>query len=158
TNIHVGSNGICYIAGTLNLENPASFNTLTVDDSADGGQRVISLSTVVGNPSDSEGNTDDLWGRISGILGTINFEYIDTRSLTLHTGTNDSNVVNVLATNPYWGPTNIVSNSLTTVNVGDVAGVQNIATTLNLENPLSYDSIFVDDVADTSTRTVTLQT
>jgi hypothetical protein len=147
------------IVGTLNVENPYSFNTITVDDSADSGQTAL-LSTLGTNPSDSEQNADP-WGSISGLsLGNINYEYADTKSVTLMSGIADT--INVSGTGT---TTNIVGTLLlfglsgTTVNVGDGGTVQGIMGTLNIDNPLGFNVLTVDDLADSSgTRTATLGT
>jgi hypothetical protein len=147
------------IVGTLNVENPYSFNTITVDDSVDGGQTAL-LSTLGTNPSDSEQNADP-WGSISGLsLGNINYEYADTKSVTLMSGTADT--INVSGTGT---TTNIVGTALlfglsgTTVNVGDGGTVQGIVGTLNIDNPLGFNVLTVDDSADSGgTRTATLGT
>jgi RTX calcium-binding nonapeptide repeat (4 copies) len=137
---------------TLNIENPASFMTLDVDDTVQTNQ-TFTLSSFV-NPSDSEGNAD-LWGRINS---NINYEYSDTLELNLNIGSGD--LVNVQGTGP--GPTNIVSTTTTfqaanTFVVGNAGSVQGILGPLNIEDPKYYNNITVDGSADPF-RTVTLST
>jgi Ca2+-binding RTX toxin-like protein len=52
--------------------------------------------------------------------------------------------------------TNIVSNGATNVTVGNSGSVQAIAGTLNLENPPNFDTIVLDDSADSTARSVTI--
>jgi hypothetical protein len=103
TTVNVGSGGSAQkILGNLNIENPhdfttIDFTTINVDDSLDFSQPTVTLSTLGINSIDSERNTDP-WGEISGLPGgaDINYEYFDTRSLTLKTG--PASTVNVWAT------------------------------------------------------------
>jgi autotransporter-associated beta strand protein len=160
TTINVGNAGrIQDIGGTLNLEGT---NSITIDDSADPSNLQWFLTTLGINPNDA-GMTGDLWGEVDYNGSTeINYEYNDTSSLTLATGGSGPGTgVEVLATNPndLGCQTNIVSHAPTTVKVGDASisrDVQTIASTLNLENPTSVDTIIVDDSFDNTARTATL--
>jgi hypothetical protein len=156
-NVGNSTDGVQDIAGTLNIENPAAPSTVNVDDSADTSAPTFTLSTLGVNPDDSEyslGNTDT-WGQISGLPGggLINYEYADTRSLTLQTG--GGATVNVLATGPRV-ITNLVGRRTppgfadkdTTVNVGN-GSLAGIAGTLNIENPTWFSDITVHDSSDT---------
>jgi len=84
--VNVGAAGsVQAVTGTLNIENPASPNTLTVDDSSDSTGRSAVFSGFV-NADDSQGNSDP-WGRIHGLApADINYEYADTSSLAVTTG------------------------------------------------------------------------
>ena len=158
--VNVGDAGsVQGILGTLNIENPPSRNTITVDDSADATARTVTLSSFV-NPDDSEDDGHP-WGKIHGLApADINYEYPDTSSVSVLTGTAGSgnvingNVINVLAT--HSPETNLVAHAAATVNVGDAGSVQGILGTLNIENPPSRNTITVDDSADATARTVTL--
>jgi hypothetical protein len=148
-NIGNGSIGVQGILATINVENPPSLNTINVNDSADATARTTYLGTFT--PSG-----DSNWGYISGLApANINYEYADTASVTVTTGSASGNVVNVLATGDM---TNLVSNRSTTVNVGKAGSVQSIVGTLNIENPPSLDTINIDNSADGTARTTTLGT
>jgi hypothetical protein len=152
--INVGNTTVSGITDTLNIENPSAFNTVLIHDSADTTARTATLQNIGANPNDSEGNNDP-WGQVSGLGGAnINYEYDDTGSLTLQTGTASGNVINVLATK--GGPTNIVTGAATTINVGN-GTVSGILGTLNLESPPNFNTIVLNDASDTTARTVTIQ-
>jgi hypothetical protein len=154
--VNVGNGGsLVDISGTLNIENPSGSSDITVDDSADTSASTFTLSTLGANPADTQGDSDT-WGQISGLPGggLINYEYPDTPSLTFKTGWRAT--VNVLATGV---TTNLVGNGPTTVKVGNSTdGVQDVAGTLNIENPPALTTVTVDDSADTSAPTFTLST
>jgi hypothetical protein len=153
--VHVGDSGnVQSIRGTLNIENPPSRSTITVDDSADATARTVTLSSFV-NLGDSESDSDQ-WGKISGLAPTdINYEYADTSSVTVNTGTGGV-TVNVQATG---ASTTIVNNaSGDVVNVGNAGSVQAIHGDLTVENPPYHSTLNVDDSADAAARVVTLDT
>jgi hypothetical protein len=149
--VNVGNNGsVQAIAATLNIENPPSFDVLTIDDSADTTGRTVTL----GSSTLSDGSAS---GYVSGLAPvTINYEYADVRSVTVMTGGGGA-VVNVLATGV---TTNLVANGdrdgSDVVNVGDAGSVQGIAGTLNIEDPPSFVALTIDDSADLAGLTVTL--
>jgi hypothetical protein len=164
--VNVGNAGsVQSIFCTVNIENPPSFNDITVDDSADPNNPTVTLSTLGTNPTDSEGD-GDIWGQISGLApANINYEYRDTNSLTVKTGIGLV-TVDVLATGPSV-TTNLVATTVTdgsgptsdtTVNVGNAGSVQAIQGALNIENPVFFNDITVDDSVDTGNPTVTLST
>ncbi len=155
--VNVGNNGsVQGITGDLNIENPPSHTTINVDDSTDGTARTVTLSTLGTNPADSEGNTDS-WGQISGLaLANINYEYADTNSLTVKTGTASSTAVDVFTTQV---TTNLIGNGPTTITVSNGGSVQGIQADLNIESPTAADNtIVVDDSLDGPARTATLTT
>ncbi len=156
TTVNVGNAGsVQGILDTLNIENPPSVTRINVDDSADSTARTVTLSTIGANSADSEGNTDP-WGRINGLApANINYEYFDTSSVTINTGNVAGNVVDVLATGAI---TNVIGINLTTISVGNAGSVQGIQRSLNIDNPLSFNSITVDDSADGTARTTFLGT
>jgi hypothetical protein len=153
--VNVGPGGsVAGIQGTLNLFNPASYDTVTVDDSADAAASTVTLFTFTGS-NDGDGDSDSM-GQIAGLApAPINYEYYDTSSVTLKTGTNASNVINVLATGT---STSIFANGASTVNVGYAGVLSGILSSLNLYNVPSYNTITVDDSADPYTRTAILST
>jgi hypothetical protein len=140
------------ITNPLNLENKTGKNTIILDDSADSTARTITLSTLVPNPSDPEGNNGP-FGQVLGLApAAINYEYADTTSLTIKGGTG-GDTVNVLATGV---PVTYVGGGTSTINVGTGGTLQSIAGALNLENPAAKNTVNIDDSADATTRTVTL--
>ena len=148
--VNVGNAGsVQGILAAVNVENPPSFNTINVNDSADTTARTVTLSTFT-----PAGDTP--WGSITGLApAAINYEYADTSSVTVTTG-HAADTVNVLAT----GVTTNLSTSggLDVVNVGNAGSVQGILGALNVQNPPSFDTINVNDSADATARTVTLST
>jgi uncharacterized repeat protein (TIGR01451 family) len=110
------------ILGTVNIENPPTFNAITIDDSADTTGRMVTLaSQTSSNPDDSQGN-NDTYGTITGLApGTINYEYKDTNSLNINGGGGGNNF-----TVTGWG------GAFTTLNAGAgndtirVAGAPNL--------------------------------
>src|SRR5207248_1228779 len=82
--INVGNAGsVQGIEGTLNLEEPPSFNAIVVDNSADTTGRVVTFSSFSPNPADSESNAD-VWGKINKLApADINYEFSDTAALTI---------------------------------------------------------------------------
>jgi parallel beta-helix repeat protein len=156
TIVYIGKAGsVQGIRGVLNLENPPNYDDITVDDSLDPAVRLVNLSTLGVNATDSEGNTDP-WGRIRGLApADINYEYLDTRGLTIKTGTAAGTAVYVSDTGV---TTNLVGNAATAVHIGNAGSVQGIRGVLNLENPPSHDGVTVDDSLDPTARTVSLST
>ena len=146
--VNVGDGGsVQGILGTLNLQDPPSYNTINVNDSADTTARTVTLGTY------SSGGYN--WGSITGLApAAINYKYFDTSSVNITTGS-AADTVNVLATGV---TTNISDGGYDVVNVGDGGSVQGILGTLNLQDPPSYNTINVNDSADTTARTVTLST
>jgi hypothetical protein len=139
----LGNNGsVQDIQGTVNLDNPLDYTTLTVDDSADPSAHTAYLSTF------TPGGDFDSWGSITGLApGTINYEYPDTSSVTLDTGAVDGNVVDVFGTGTV---TNLVGHGRLTLNVGKSGSVQPILGTVNVEDPGSAATVTVDDSSDST--------
>jgi hypothetical protein len=141
--------GVQSILSTLNIENSPSFTTISIDDSADTGARDATLGTFT-PPGDSP------WGYITGLSASanINYEYADTASVTISTGTGGA-TVNVLATGVATSLQGNANN--TTVNVGDANGVQDIQGILTV-NSTDADAVDLNlnDQADAAGRTVTL--
>jgi hypothetical protein len=161
TTVNVGNAGsVQSILGPLDIEHPgpSGGNAIIVNDSADTTSRTITLSSLGSVSVDSDHN-GDLWGQIAGLApAAISYEYADTSSLTVQTnGGCSGNTINVLATG---ATTNLVStgSGLTTVNVGNAGSVQGILGALNIEHPgpSGGNAINLNDLADTTSRTVTL--
>jgi hypothetical protein len=149
TTVNVGDGGsVQAINGPLTISDPPAFATVNVDDSADATPRTVSLDTVTNSGVD--------YGRITGLArAAIQYKYADTSSLTVQTGTGGA-TVNVLATGK---PVSLIGHGAnTTVNVGNAGSVQAINGLLTISNPPSYTTVNVDDSADTTVRTVTLDT
>ena len=146
--VNVGNGGsVQGILAAVNIQNPPSYNTINVNDSADPTARTVTLGTY------SSGGYN--WGSITGLApAAINYKYFDTSSVNITTGS-AADTVNVLATGV---TTNISDGGYDVVNVGDGGSVQGILGTLNLQDPPSYNTINVNDSADTTARTVTLGT
>jgi hypothetical protein len=119
-----------------------------VDDSTDSSSRTVALDTVViGGGS---------YGRITGLApAAIEYNYAATNTITVQAGSGGA-TVNVLASG---APVNLVGHSPnTTVNVGNAGSVQAINGPLTISDPLSLTTVNVDDSADLSPRTVSLDT
>ena len=147
--VNVGNAGsVQGILAAVNIQNPPSYNTINVNDSADTTARTVTLSTFTSGGAN--------WGSITGLApAAINYKYADTSSVNITTGS-AADTVNVLAT----GVTTNLSTSggHDAVNVGNAGSVQGILGTLNIQNPPSFNTINVNDSADTTARTVTLST
>jgi hypothetical protein len=134
------------ITATVVLDNPPSYTTLNVDDSADPTGRTVDMYGTWG------------WGYIGGLAGGsayVEYKYGDTSSVTINTGTGP-NTINVWATGD---TTNLVghdSTYLDHVNIGFEGNVQYIAGTVNISNLPGYTVINVDDSADQSARNASL--
>jgi hypothetical protein len=152
--------GLQHIQANLWIENPPSYNTIHIDDSADTIYRTVTHDTF------TPGFGLGLWGRITGLTPDptvlIAYKYVDTSAITVETGVSGA-TVNVLATGTNGLgtglPLHLVGHSVDLVNVGNPAdGVQDIKGPLRIENPPSYNAIHIDDSADTIYRTVTHDT
>ena len=132
----------------MTIQNPPSFDTIIVNDAVDTVARTATLSTFVSGGVNS--------GAITGLApAAINFKYAGTSSVSIITGSGND-TVNVRATGV---TTNLSSfGGHDTVNVGNAGSVQGILGTLNIQNPPNFDTINVDDSADTVARTATLST
>jgi hypothetical protein len=146
------------ILGDVNIENPPAFTNIIVNDATDTGSRTVTLSNIGANSADSQGNSDP-WGRISGLLGNgnINYEYADTQNVTLQTGTAAGSVINVLGTGAL-GITDIVTGAAATFNVGNGGSIAGIQGVLYIESPPSFNTININDSADSTAQTVQMGT
>ncbi len=151
--IYVGNGGsVAGIQGTLYFEGPSASNTINIDDSADSTARTVQMGTWT-----PYGDTN--WGYIAGLGGAanINFEYADTNNVTVNTGTASGNVINVLGTGAL-GITSLVTGASATINVGNAGSVAAIQGTLYIEGPSSFNTINIDDSADSTAQTVQMGT
>lgn len=97
--INIGSAGsVQGVLGTVNIENPPAFNTISIDDSADATGRTATISPLGANPDDQSG-TNAFWAQLTGLApGIINFQLNDTAagvgglSISLGTGADALNV------------------------------------------------------------------
>ena len=147
--VNVGNAGsVQGILGALTIQNPPSFNTINVDDSADTTARTVTLSTFVSGGAS--------WGSITGLApAAINYKYADTSGVNITTGSGND-TVNVLATGV---PTNLsTGGGHDTVNVGNAGSVQGILGTLTIQNPPSITRSTSTTRPTPSARTVTLST
>jgi autotransporter-associated beta strand protein len=160
--VNLGDNGsLSGVQSSINIENKAGTNALVVDDSQDPTPAVnVAMGKFGANPDDAE-RDGDIWGSVgfSNAAADIYYEYNDTRSLTVDTGSGAGTTVEVYDTDPAVAgfQTNIVSHAATTINVGNPT-VAGIASTLNLENPPSFDTININDSVDSSVQKVVLST
>ena len=96
------------------------------------------------------------WGSITGLApAAIDYKYASTGGVNITTGSG-GDTVNVLATGVADQPS--TSGGVDTVNVGNAGSVQGILGALTVQNPPSFDTLNVNDSADTTARTVTLST
>jgi hypothetical protein len=164
--VNVGAGGsVSGIGGDLYIENRPALDTVNVDDSLDPttGRQVTLSDYTPPSPAPPPFDDTDTFGRISGLTAsgaTINYEYLDTSSVTIQTGPAD--IVNVFSTGV---TTNLVGTrepnlgtDPTTVIVGNGGSLAGINGTLNIENPPFSNDITVDDSADSSAPTFTVST
>jgi hypothetical protein len=129
------------------VDNPPSWNALSIHDSADSAPRIVGINTFTSNGAQG--------GVVTGLApATIAYKYGDTNSVYVATGTG-ADAVDVAQTGV---PTYITDRGLDIVNVGYNGFVQGILGSLYLTNPLSFDTLTIDDSRDVAARTVTLST
>jgi hypothetical protein len=148
--VNIGSGGsVQGIQGAVTIENPPSFTTIDVDDSADTVGRTVTLDTFA-SPTGSR------FGTIVGLApAEIMYKYGDTQNITVGTGSG-GNSVNVRTTGVN---TTLLGGGFDTVTVGDAGSVQGILGDLSIDNYGGTASgIIVDDSADPTGRYATLST
>jgi hypothetical protein len=146
--------GVQNIQGDVTIENPVGSTAINVRDALDTTARQVTISDYFTPPAFGD---DDIYGQVSGLApANINYEYADTRSITVQTG-DGGDTVRVLATGTL---TNLVGTSQTHTNtdvtVGNGGRVQDIRGTLNIEGPQSLNNVTVDDSADMTAQAFTL--
>jgi hypothetical protein len=146
-NIGESSDGVQSIGGYLQIQNDPAFSVITVNDTGDPTARNATQDTVVlgGSP----------FGRITGLApATIDYQYLDTNSLSLITG-GGNDTVNILRDGKPFNLSNSTGAG-DIVNVGNNAtGMQEIFGALTMVNPPSFDVITFDDAADAVGRNFT---
>src|SRR5271157_934825 len=153
TTVNVGDGlvGVQSILGTLNIENPSSFTTINVDDSANTGVNTAHMGTIPSGPPN--------WGYITGLAASanINYRYADTTSLTINGSSGDGDVFGVWENGV---PTTLNLNAAATVNVGDGnVGLAAIQGPLTVNSALAdFVTLNLNDQADATGRTVTMAT
>jgi hypothetical protein len=172
--IHVGNstNGVQGIQGDVYLENPPSFNSLIVDDAADGGniERLVTLSTYT--PAG-----DSAWGSITGLApASINYRLADTASNIAIDGGSDGDIFTITGGASFQtinltdGAGNDTFNVLATsapLNIDGGGGQDQVnignGTVSNINGPVTVSdtggsaSLLVEDYADTIGRTVSME-
>ena len=146
-NIGDGS-GVQDIGAALQAENPSGYWNINVNNAPDAGARTetIGSTTISGSA----------YGQITGMApAQIAYKYGDTRNVVIHTG-GGADTVNVLATGGV-GYTWLQGDANATVNVGN-GNTRSIAAELIIENSPAFDTLTVDDSADTTARSISLDT
>jgi hypothetical protein len=146
--VNVGSAGnVQAINGLLTISGPPLSLAVNVNDSTDSIPRTVTLDTVVIGGANC--------GRITGLApAAIEYVHADTNTVTVQTGTGGG-TVNVLATGV---PVSLTGSGSETVNVGNAGSVQAINAALTIGGFSSPATVNVDDSADGTPSTVTLDT
>ena len=156
--VNVGNAGsVQGILGTLNLENPSSFTTVVIDDSADATARTVTLRTIGVLPSDFNANSD-AYGNISGLApADIHYEYNDTSSLTVKGGTPASGPGNTFNVQATGAVTSIVGGGRNdTFNIGSAANsLAAIAAALSIDGGANQSSPTVTGSITAGSTTIT---
>ena len=141
--VNIGSGGsVQGIRGTVYIENQPAETAINIDDSTDSFARTTTLGTYT--PS---GDSD--WGYITGLspYANINYEYADTTSVTINTGTASGNVVNVWESSVV---TNLIGHGRSTINIGDgLVGARSILRDVHIQGS-GFDTLNVNDQSDTA--------
>src|SRR5439155_1146891 len=158
-NIGDGLVGVQHILGTVDIQNPSYATTILVDDRANTG---VYTGAHMGTIPGGEPGRGYITGL--GLAADINFKYLDTASVTIHTSTANGDAFGVwengfiatLITQfgnfsfPSGVTTNLISHGLATVNIGDgIVGVQSILGTVNIQNPSATTTVLVHDTSNT---------
>jgi hypothetical protein len=153
TTVNVTDHGyVQNLVGTLNIENPPSLTTIVVDDS-NGSQLVTWGFGGFINPEDSEHNLD-AWGQIHGLApAAINYEYVDTESITVK-----GPVIQSVYVGDNGALTNLVGNGMMAVHVGNAGSLADITAPLYIDNTVAgATTLSVNGSADTTVEQVTLE-
>src|SRR5262249_37182447 len=152
--VNVGNAGsVQGILAAVTVQNPPSFTTLNVNDSADATARTATLNTFVSGGAN--------WGSITGLApAAIDYASTDIRSVSGPTR-RGNDTLNVLATGanvPPSRPSTTLRSSdrPDTINVGNAGSVQGILGALSIQNTPGANTINVNDSADATARPATL--
>jgi hypothetical protein len=164
--VNVGNAGsLAGIGAALTIHNNPAYDTVIIDDSADGANRTVTVSAggVTGlapNPINfTNFSVSNL--TINGGTGNNVYTITDTPvvffgSMTLDTGSG-TDTTNVLADSaPLTITVSTGSGNNDTVNVGNAGSVQGIQSQLMVVNHPGYTTLNVDDSTDAGARNVTL--
>ena len=159
-------NSLAGIVGTVNIANGPSYFHVNVNDGADNANHPsVTLSpgglTGLAPAAINFSTTPICVSTLNISVGNGNNTYTITGSQAsqgtiLNTG-NGTDTVNVQG-NAYALTVNAGGSGVDVVNVGNAGSVQQILGPLTITNPPSFTTINVDDSADGSARTVTLDT
>jgi hypothetical protein len=143
--VNVGNAGSLQgIIGALSVSDPPSYVTLNVDDSADGAGRNVVLTNAA----------------LTGLsAGPIRFQQADMASLNVKTGLGNV-TLNVQSTpyNNHGVTTTFLGRATTNVTVGDAGNAQGVEGTLVFQNATGLDTLVVNDSADPTARSATIDT
>ena len=141
-NISPTSNNLDYIQGYVNVIGGSGFDTLNVND--------------LGDPHTGSANTYTMTGSYAQRTGAAFIFYSGIEVETVN-GSASGGTYNVQGTE-LSGTTNLIAGGTSTVSVGNNHTVSAIQGMLNISNPPNYNTINVDDSADTANRVITLNT
>ena len=143
-----GTDGVAFITGTLTITDPPNFSTILVDDTGNTTPRSITHDTVVIGGSN--------FGLIAGIAPAwIYYRYGDTDKITITTGAG-TDLVAVWRSGAHT--TFNSAGGMDVVNVGNATdGVQSIHATLQIRNTPNFTQLMLDNSADTTARTATIE-
>jgi hypothetical protein len=147
--VNVGNGGSLQgLLAPVTIQSPHGTDIVSISDTLDATARTVTLSTF------SSGGAN--WGAITGLApAAIDYKYAGTAAVNITTGTGND-TINVQATGV--GTSLSSAGGHETVNVGNGGSVQGIQGALTVQNPPDFDTINVDDSADTAGRNVTLST
>jgi hypothetical protein len=150
-NIGNSGSGVQEIQGPIDLENPPSVNTITIDDSADSAARTANLSTVT--VSTIVNGTAGQSGQLSGLApATITWKYAETGHVTIRGGTG-STTWNVQGTGVSTGLD--IGAGANTVNIGN-GDLDALSGPVAVVGSGSTGAVVVFDQVNTSSHTYTL--
>src|SRR5262249_51534831 len=145
--VNIGNAGsVQGILAPVTVQNPPSFTTLNINDSADTTARTAGISTAA-----SAGTS--FAARTGLPPADIPYQFDDTSIVNPTPGTG-ADPYTVRVTGVPVKPS--TSGGRDTVNIGNAGSVQGIIGRVTIQNPLSTDTINIDDSADQTARDATL--
>jgi hypothetical protein len=147
-NLGSASSQLQGIQGTVLLENEPAFNTVNIHDEGDSTGHTATVSTIARSGDTSLGAVEGLGA------AEITWDYNDTTAVNINFGSGTS-TVNVLGTGV---TTNLFNNGAAAINIGSGNNLAGIQGALNLENELSFDTVNINDQADSTDQTPTIST